>query len=111
MLAPFLAAEVPQEVHVWTAPLRQALSWRGDDCGRCSHVSGLFGAAILTTAGPDVVREVGPDQLVVLDTRNPIEGSTPSTTDRSTSCHQHLRNPCRLKACSTQFWRCHRGRR
>jgi hypothetical protein len=23
----------------------------------------------------------------------PIEGSPASTTDRSTSCHQHLRNP------------------
>src|SRR4029077_10796995 len=89
-------------------PLRQALSWRGDDCGRV-HVSGLFGAAILTTAGPDVVREVGPAQLVGLDTRNLIEGSPTSTTDRSTSCHQHLRNPCRLKAYSTQFWRCNRA--
>jgi len=41
-----------------------------------------------TTAGPDVVREVGPDQIHGLDTI--WEGSPASTTDRSTSCHQHL---------------------
>ena len=58
----------------------------------CGHVSGLFGAAILTTAGPDVVREAGPDQILGLDTRDPTEGSPASTTDRSPSCHQHLRN-------------------
>src|SRR5262249_10622769 len=37
--------------HVWTAPLRQVLIWRGDDCGRgavmclacwCSHSSRLL---------------------------------------------------------------------
>ena len=58
----------------------------------CGHVSGLFDAAILTTAGPDVVREAGPDQFVGLDTRDPTEGSPASTTDRTPSCHQHLRN-------------------
>jgi hypothetical protein len=34
----------------------------------CSHVSGPFGAAILTTAGPDVIREAGPDHEHGLDT-------------------------------------------
>src|SRR5215467_993642 len=59
----------------------------------CSHVSGLLVPPFFTTAGPDVVREVGPDHLHGLDTRDPNEGSPASTTDRSTSCHQHLRKP------------------
>ena len=59
----------------------------------CCHVSGLLVQSLLTTAGPDVVREMGPDQVHGLDTRDPKEGSPASTTDRSTSCHQHLRNP------------------
>jgi len=28
--------------HVWTAPLRQVLIWRGDDAVGCGHVSGLL---------------------------------------------------------------------
>src|SRR6516225_10681029 len=36
----------------------------------CSHVSGLLVQPFFTTAGPDVVREVGPDQLHGLDTRD-----------------------------------------
>src|SRR5215468_7398246 len=45
--------------------------WHGDDCGRGSHVSGLLVQPLFTTAGPDVVREVGPDQGHGLDTRDP----------------------------------------
>src|SRR5262252_9563420 len=45
--------------------------WHGDDCGRGSHVSGLLVQPLFTTAGPDVIREVGPDQLHGLDTRDP----------------------------------------
>src|SRR5215470_4181059 len=37
----------------------------------CSHVSGLLVQPLFTTAGPDVVREVGPDQFHGLDTRDP----------------------------------------
>jgi hypothetical protein len=33
----------------------------------CSHVSGLLLQPFFTTAGPDVVREVGPDQILGLD--------------------------------------------
>jgi hypothetical protein len=47
------------------APASSA-SWRGDDCGRV-HVSGLLVQQFFTTAGPDVVREVGPDQRHGLD--------------------------------------------
>ena len=52
----------------------------------CSHVYGLL-VQPFTTAGPDVVREEGPDQLTGLDTRDDYKGSPASTTDRSTSCH------------------------
>src|SRR5215467_9163218 len=45
--------------------------WHGDDCGRGSHVSGLLVQPLFTTAGPDVVREAGPDQGHGLDTRDP----------------------------------------
>src|SRR5262252_9076340 len=37
----------------------------------CSHVSGLLVQPLFTTAGPDVVREVGPDHIHGLDTRDP----------------------------------------
>jgi hypothetical protein len=33
--------------HVWTAPLRQVLSWRGDDCGRVLSCVWPVDAAIL----------------------------------------------------------------
>src|SRR5262249_6553289 len=57
---------------VWVmAPLRQVLSWRGDDCGRMQSCVWPVGSAILTTAGPDVVREAGPNQSPGLDTRAP----------------------------------------
>jgi hypothetical protein len=35
------------------------------------HVSGLLVQPFFTTAGPDVVREVGPDQIHGLDTHDP----------------------------------------
>ena len=57
--------------HVWTAPLPQALIWHGGDSGRLQTVSGLLVQPLFTTAGPDVVREVGPDQSHGLDTRDP----------------------------------------
>ena len=57
--------------HVWTAPLRQVLSWHAAIAVGCSHVSGLLVQPFFTTAGPDVVREVGPDQFHGLDTRDP----------------------------------------
>src|SRR5215475_14106094 len=37
----------------------------------CSHVCGLLVQPLFTTAGPDVVREVGPDHEHELDTRDP----------------------------------------
>src|SRR5262245_61689165 len=37
----------------------------------CSHVSGLLVQPLFTTAGPDVVREVGPNHEDGLDTRDP----------------------------------------
>ena len=33
--------------HVWTAPLRQEPSWRGDDCGRVQSCVWPVGAAIV----------------------------------------------------------------
>lgn len=38
--------------HVWTAPLRQVLSWRGDDCGRVQSCVWPVGAAILHDRWP-----------------------------------------------------------
>jgi hypothetical protein len=38
--------------HVWTAPLRQVLSWRGDDCGRVRSCVWPVGAAILHDCWP-----------------------------------------------------------
>jgi len=38
--------------HVWTAPLRQVLSWRGDDCGRVQSCVWPVGAAILHDCWP-----------------------------------------------------------
>src|ERR1700736_993516 len=53
------------------APASSAeLAWRLIAIG-CSHVSGLLVQPFFTTAGPDVVREVGPDQGHGLDTRDP----------------------------------------
>jgi len=49
-----------------------------------------FGAAILTAAGPDVVREAGPDHERGLDTPDPKEGSFASTTGRSTDRHHAI---------------------
>src|SRR5262249_29994517 len=40
------------------------------DLGHQSHVSGLLVQPFFTTAGPDVVREVGPDHFHGLDTRD-----------------------------------------
>ena len=54
---------------MWTAPLRQVLNRRDDDRGRV-HVSGLLVQPFFTTAGPDVGREVDPDHLHGLDTRD-----------------------------------------
>src|SRR5262245_48277480 len=48
-------------------------AWRGIiarivlDLGHQSHVSGLLVQPLFTTAGPDVIREVGPDQGHGLD--------------------------------------------
>ena len=56
---------------MWTAPLRQVLSWRVVIAVGCSHVSGLLVQPFFTTAGPDVVREVGPNHVHGLDTRDP----------------------------------------
>src|SRR5262245_9450033 len=38
--------------HVWTAPLRQVLSWHGDDCGRVQSCVWPVGAAILHDCWP-----------------------------------------------------------
>jgi len=38
--------------HVWTAPLRQVLIWRGDDCGRVRSCVWPVGAAILHDCWP-----------------------------------------------------------
>jgi hypothetical protein len=57
--------------HVWTAPCGQALFGVVTIAVGCSHVSGLLVQPFFTTAGPDVVREVGPDQEHGLDTRDP----------------------------------------
>jgi hypothetical protein len=45
--------------------------WHATIAVGCSHVSGLLVQPLFTTAGPDVVREVGPDQVHGLDTRDP----------------------------------------
>ena len=47
------------------------------DLGHQSHVSGLLVQPLFTTAGPDVVREVGPDQLHGLDTGASRSPGTP----------------------------------
>jgi hypothetical protein len=78
---------------VWTAPCGQALSGVATIAVGVQSCVWPVGAAILTTAGPDVVREAGPDQMLGLDTRDHTEGSPTSTTDRSTSCHQHPPQP------------------
>jgi hypothetical protein len=52
---------------VWTAPCGQALFGVATIAVGCSHVSGLLMQPFSTTAGPDVVREVGPDQFHGLD--------------------------------------------
>jgi hypothetical protein len=62
-----------------------------------------------TTAGADVVREVGADHTHGLDTRDPKEGSPASTTDRSTSHHEHLRNPVTPYSVFLSLWRCNRA--
>ena len=83
--------------HVWTAPLRQVLSWRGDDCGRGSHVSGLLVQPLYRLlALMWFARWV----LIIRLSSTPVtqEGFPASTTDRLASCHQHLRNPYRLTA-------------
>ena len=38
--------------HVWTAPLRQVLIWRGEDCGRVRSCVWPVGAAILHDCWP-----------------------------------------------------------
>jgi hypothetical protein len=53
--------------HVWTAPCGQALFGVVTIAVGCGHVSGLLVQPFFTTAGPDVVREVGPDQRHGLD--------------------------------------------
>src|SRR5262245_53794611 len=58
----------------------------------CGHVSGLLVQpfprllALMWFARQVLISFVG-------STPGPEEGSPASTTDRSTSCHQHLRNP------------------
>jgi hypothetical protein len=52
--------------------LASSANWRSDDCGRVQSCVWPVGAAIATTAGPDVIREMGPDHefgLEALDTR------------------------------------------
>jgi hypothetical protein len=50
--------------------LRSSTFWDDDDCGRVRSCVWPVGAAILTAAGLDVIREVGPDQGSGLDTRD-----------------------------------------
>jgi hypothetical protein len=50
--------------------LRSSTFWRVTIAVGCSHVSGLLVQPFFTTAGPDVVREMGPDQVHGLDTRD-----------------------------------------
>src|SRR5262245_61724253 len=69
--------------HVWTAPCGQALFGVVAICGRVRSCVWPVGAAILTAAGPDVVREAGPDQRLGLDTRDPQKVLPPRRpTDR-----------------------------
>src|SRR5262245_38991104 len=63
--------------HVWTAPCGQALSGATTIAVGCSHVSDLLVQPFFTTAGPDVVREAGPDQRHGLDTRDPKKVFSP----------------------------------
>ena len=52
--------------------LASSAYWRGDDCGRVQSCVWPVDAAISKTAGPDVIRELGPDHelgLGALDTR------------------------------------------
>ena len=57
--------------HVWTAPCGQALFGVVTIAVGCSRVFGLLVQPFFTTAGPDVVREVGPDQFHGLSGRDP----------------------------------------
>ena len=58
------------------------------DLGHQSHVSGLLVQPFLTTAGPDVMREAGPDQELGLDTRDPKKVLPPRRpTDRHHARH------------------------
>jgi len=57
--------------HACAAPCGQALFGVVTIAVGCGHVSGLLVQLFFTTAGPDVVREVGPDQRLGLDTRDP----------------------------------------
>ena len=69
--------------HVWTAPCGQALFGVATIAVGCSHVSGLLMQPLFTTAGPDVVREVGPDHFHGLDARDPKKVLPPRrSTDR-----------------------------
>ena len=68
----------------------------------CSHVSGLLVQPFFTTAGPDVVREVGPDQLHGLDTRDPKKVFPPR---RATDQHHAISTSATvtpLTACSSR---------
>src|SRR5215471_20871570 len=66
------------------------------DLGHQSHVSALLVQPFFTTASPDVLREVGPDQLHGLDTRDPknrldarpINIMASLIICRSTRCHR-----------------------
>jgi hypothetical protein len=69
--------------------------WHGDDCGRVVSCVWPVGAAICTAAGPDVIREAGPNYLPGIDTRDPRWPT--STTDRSTSCDRSTAPRCLVR--------------
>src|SRR5262249_46515853 len=76
--------------------------WQGDDCGPVQSCVWPVGAAILTAAGPDVIREPSPDHIHGLDTRDPKKVFPPRRpTDRlhavSTSATRDA-----LTACSSR---------
>src|SRR5262245_18247606 len=82
--------------HVWTAPCGQALSGATTIAVGCSHVSGLLVQPFFTTAGPDVVREVGPDQFHGLDARDPKKVLPPR---RPTDQHHAISTSATVTPC------------
>ena len=57
--------------HVWTAPLRQALTGVVTIAVGCSHVSGLLVQPIPRLLALMWIREVGPDHSLGLEARDP----------------------------------------